>query len=294
MAARYKQPTINRFNNQVFHFESLASFANEVALIHKNNKRMKGAKKASFGHDNEYEWDYSTGFEYALEMALDGGKWKRGAEQLQQAQVEAPVIMDIAESEELALERVGACVDIGEYLNNAPECFLHFEPTLHAKPVVKLAAFCSWACSTPATQIFNRGRAILAVIEALEKQGYRVELTGALCMSHDYVTRHNSKLNPGIEIYIKLKDANDTYSAQTLAYALAHPVMFRRLGFRFTEAHNAKITKNFYGYGQPFKLEEYDIAFLHPEYDERFSTPEKALKYAQNLVNTFTRTKKAA
>jgi len=272
-----KKGFINKRNNQEIHFDSFAEFANEVKMIEDNNIKTKRSMDSSKSPESE-NWDLNTGFTHALDMAVNGEVWIEGAKQLQQACIDSPLIMNVSAQEELELDRIGACVDIGEYLNNSPDCFLKFEPIETKKPVVKIVATLAFSARMKSHQIINRGRAILACIESLENKGYRVELTGLIGFL-------DFNVNKGLEIYFKLKGENDVYSAQTLAFALAHPVIFRRLGFRMAEAHNAAITRN--RYGAPFKLKNsgYDIVFNWGT--DGFHTPNEALKTAQNTVNAF-------
>jgi len=104
------------------------------------------------------------------------------------------------------------------------------------------------ACSfsTPAEVMTLRGRALMAVIDALETAGVSVEFTG-LCCPGSRDGKH------GLYMPVKLKAANTRLDPGTFAFAVVNPSFFRRIMFRALENEPtcATVLDANYGRGKP-------------------------------------------
>jgi len=279
-----KKPFTNQYKRFQLNFDSVTEFAQHIKElddigIYDVTADGKEAAKRSRKKPSK-QWCMCTSFEEALDMALAGGHWPEGCKDLQKAIADAPLSINVDPADSFELDRIGAAVDVGEYLNNSPECMIYCEPVQQEKPVVTIGVQVHRSFDTPASSALNRGRAIMAVIDALEAQGKRVELWAILAAPDTCKT---------IEAHIKLKSASQALCLENLAYALGHSAFSRRLGFRLIEAYTAKSTHGCYG-GGTVKT-EYDINYGYQI--GGYDTPQIALREAEETLKEFNQSQKS-
>ena len=258
-------------------FESISEYGEWLENL--GHVRDQGARTASAKPQCD-KWDSGDTYEKALDRVLMGGEWSAGADALQRIDINAGVLTSNAVSEPaLELMQTGGVVDISEYLSGSPECFLGVEELPRSKPVIRVAVVSVCSVSMTATQMLNRGRAILAVIDALESQNYSVELKVVDMGAH----RENGVIYQA-RYEVTIKKAGEHWAPANVAYPLAHASWSRRLGFRAIEsAPNGlghRLTIN--GYGSITRINEImasddaDIVFNSPDHNS-YKTPEDAL-----------------
>lgn len=91
----------------------------------------------------------------------------------------------------------------------------------------------------------DAGVALLSAIDLVEKSGIEVQLKICIKYSQD---------NTGYELTfptVMVKDYGERYSLQKISFCIAHPSIFRRIGFKWLET-SPDIQKDYScGYGQP-------------------------------------------
>lgn len=98
-------------------------------------------------------------------------------------------------------------------------------------------------CATDAEEFIRSGIAALSVVNTLELQGYRVNLKVAF-----YCAECGDDRAFGT---VSVKDYREHLDIQKLCFPLAHPSMFRRLGFRWLETcEGLKESSWAFGYGR--------------------------------------------
>jgi hypothetical protein len=235
---------------------------------------------SSLSNREAHSWDLDTGFNKAMNMARCGGYWPNGAADLQSVDItEAAQTMAREIVPVIVNDVVGGAIDVDEYLNgNGPECFLRMEDEPdHIRPVVRVGVCIVASSSVKASVMMHRGRAILAMVDALELRGYSVELTAMHQVSRDDL------------IYLcctVLKHAGAHWDPSSVAFGLAHPAFARRLGFRALEFNPAvtHFTKGGYGSVRNQKPAGYDMYF-NGLTDNGADTPEKALAKVTDDMN---------
>ena len=165
----------------------------------------------------------------------------------------------------------GGAVDIGAYLDDDEECFYRPEEVMQPQPMLKVCVVTGAPASFDAEELINRGRAILAVLDALEKRGYSIQL--------DIELGFYTASIPGPQAFITLKQSGEQWNAASVAYAIAHPAFDRRLGFRFAESADQIEVTTSGSYGAPHlrEHERYDLYFPFPR-KERYYTPEESIE----------------
>ena len=253
-------------------YPSISAFARHVESL--GDDRQHGANNSSTS-DNGYKWTMGQTLPEALEMGLSGGNWEQGARDLQKVDIDT-MAHGIADVIEPAIIHgvTGGALDIGEYLANNPECWMLLEETEQAKPIVRVGACVVPSASVTAAELMNRGRAIIALVEALELQQYSVELVALWCTKH-----RNDKITYISETVVK--QAGEPWIPSSVAYAFAHTGFSRRLGFRALEsdADCYTITNVGYGRGDIEAPKGYDLYFPYLSDGDRTATPDMALEY---------------
>jgi hypothetical protein len=262
-------------------FDSITEYAHYCA----DTPADQGSNDTSqrrHGHD----WDLGLSFDDAITACKRGGYWPEGAEKLQAVSLGNFNPSDYIPDYAIDLGVMGGGVDTGEYLAGSPECFNQLIEDKQSRKVITLDVLSVCAGIIKADNWLNYGRAILALVDTLEMQNYSVELRSTYCAGTD--------AQCDIQASIVVKHAGEQWSAGTVAYALAHPAFFRRLGFKFTEtapndlAHKATSDGS---YGKYQHLRHWtgsqgaDIYFPYQTDERLFNTPEKAIKHVMAIAH---------
>jgi len=236
----------------------------------------------SVNHPLEPRWCLNTPYSKALDMAQHGGQWPEGARDLQSVNIDEQA-HTIAKGIQPTMvnDVVGGALDIPEYLQGAsPEVFMRMnDDEQQAKPVVRVGVCIIASANVDANTMMNRSRAVLALLDALELQGYSTELD-AIWIGAGGCPKVNFQAN------IRVKNAGQPWDASSAAFALAHPAVARRLGFRLMEFNDAasRVTESGYGNGHVDPPAGYDLYFPYLSDNDKNATPEKSLKYVTQQV----------
>ena|ERR1043166_10252420 len=175
-------------------------------------------------------------FAEALALARDG--WPEGAARVKQI---ATALSDriqgsLNERQIAAWDVTGADVDVGRFVVGEPENMIDFVPDVVNAPAKFLRVVINISASHAFTvdQITRKGAAVVALVDALESQGYRVEIDAVECSASDRRPTHTHTT------VIRLKQAGEPCEIDRLAFAMAHPAMLRRLHFSFVETLSAE------------------------------------------------------
>lgn len=268
-----------------YSFPSISAYAAFVQEIENSGKYWPKSKRSSHIHRGDY-WA-SCDFDQALDRALDGGYWPEGAEQLQSINLAGQAGELIEQlNDELILAPVGGAVDIGEYLADGEECFYLMDSVEQAQTIVKIAVMNVCSSDTKASQVMNRGRAIMALVDALESRNFSVQL--------DVVDSFKWKKAVFPEYRTTIKQAGEPWAAGTVAYPLANASWGRRLGFRAAEGSPCgSMTTKGYGDGDDLVMwqsetinsGDYDFAFGYMLGESIFNTPNGALRSVISTAN---------
>lgn len=184
-------------------------------------------------------WNGNTNsLDHAVSLVETG--WADGAAKVAHWRDRLSCFLDAAKtakSRTFAWDVVGDFVDVGRYLTGEPECFGAEQETgeqLSGKVVtIRINACVSGALQPEA--IIARGVSVLVAVDLLESLGRRCEVIVSQATS---TVRHGgagSTANLRLDCNVTVKKAGQPLDIDRLAYAVAHPGWFRRLGFKFME-----------------------------------------------------------
>lgn len=193
-------------------------------------------------------WDLGVGYEGAWKLARDG--WAQGAADLHTA------VAAIQPEKFLAEDRwdiAGERCDVPRYLTGDPANMVRRGRQNRQKPVVHLIVNGSVSCAVGAKAIAAYGAALTAVIDQIENAGRRVEL--------DIVFGVDG-LPGGNRLFVgwKVKRAEDHCDMSAIAFSIAHPASFRRIGFALMERAPREYQTS--SYGMPCKMTKADLGMM--------------------------------
>lgn len=214
--------------------ELVTAFGGVTALAQHliKSDRIDGSGDSAQSRSASADWDLSMGWDKALTLASQGGQWDDGAAALQTARVE----IDRMRTNAPALERVrsvaGYMPDVPSYLAGLPQAMWtdaepEEAPRSRAK-VLRVGVAASYSAGATSEHVMNRGAAIMSCVDALESEGFRVEVCAVIIAADDY-----NDQSYRWDVVIKQSDQDWTPGA--VAFALAHPAFNRRLAFGLKE-----------------------------------------------------------
>jgi len=175
-------------------------------------------------------WNGNTSsLDHAISLVETG--WKEGAAKVADWSGRLGCFLEATravKAEQFAWDVTGDAVDVGKYLTGEPECWINKQDdgeSISSRIVsIRLNSCVSGALQPEA--IVARGVAVLVAVDLLESCGRRCEVI---------VSQSTTTAQIQADANIVVKRASEPVDLDRLAYAVAHPGFFRRLGFRFME-----------------------------------------------------------
>ena len=218
----------------VFHGESLPDMQHWLA-----QERKAWPYSSSTNNAATSNWDLRTGYNGAVLLAQVG--WSEGAARLYE---ELSLNFPLSRERSAAWKHdvAGQLPDVPRFLSGMPDAMLHHghakgqQRTVHL--VINVAA--SSACKAP--NMANYGVAVVALIDALENDGQRVEV--------DVCAAARLGVNVGC-VGWKVKRADEPVDLAAVAFSVGHPAAFRRLMFAMWERMPVAWASPGYGHTTP-------------------------------------------
>jgi len=267
-----------------YRFDNLA----EYAAYAESPCDMANNERHSLTNPSSDRWDYSTGLDGAIALVRSG--WPEGTRKMREAadaiyERIAPRVAIFGNTEHAVS---GASIDIAAYVEGIPECMLEFveTETQAARPVDMLISASFWH-GVSADVVCNRGAAILAAIEALDRRGCSVTVT-----VEDSSGKRKASGSYMVTYAVTLKRPGEIIDTDALAFALMHPAYCRRIGFAAAE-HAPAMFRRFIGitgdgtYGGAVSHPEPSACVQFPAIGTNtadYITPEKAVKAVLNIL----------
>lgn len=198
-------------------------------------KSANNAHKDSSRHDNGKDWDLGLGWDGAVQCAQQG--WSEVRSDIEGIASEVSTRVGNLMRDEFGFEFdvTGTTVDVGRMMSGEPECMIQpvMQQVPRDSPVVTVVVEACVSASMSADTYLKRGATILALLDVLRIIGIPAEV---------YLSSDN-----GITCHlIPLVEAGQHVDVDELAFALAHPGAFRRIGFAAWEADEPALP---FGYG---------------------------------------------
>jgi len=142
----------------------------------------------------------------------------------------------------------GEEIDVAAYAHGQPDCWFQ-RVSDDARRTVTIRACIGVSSGISTEQLFHRGAAIVALVEALEMSGCGVHVVACKASgfgSDDKVRRVSAE--------IVLKEASQPIDRDRLAFVLCHNSSYRRLGFTLMENAPISVRSKLGAYGTPMSF----------------------------------------
>ena len=238
--------------------------------------------------------EFSGNVTYAETLELVRQGWPEGREKLAHDLHNMQGLATSALVPVQAYDVSGYLPDVPRAVSGMPDCMFTEGEDLRAHcPVVKIVVNISAPCSVDPESLSLKGAAVLSYIDKLEQQGHRCEVAAYLCGNGCKKTNGKSeKLDTRVSFEVVLKRPNDPLDIDRMAFCLVHPAFMRILGLAWYET--LPYEEDFSnGYGFPAdatnkEKEAMGAAVYIPKTSENFCSPEQALEYVRDQIETQT------
>lgn len=190
---------------------------------------LNASRQSGYGFGQS--WDLGHGYDGARHMAETG--WEDGVQQLAALAAVVPTATLATRSYSVA----GMFPDVPRAVAGDPFNMVRRGKVQAPRPTVTIAVNTRVSCAVSAKEAANFGAAMVALVDRLETNGVRVELLGLMATS----------LKRRFAASWTIKRAQDHLDLGAVAFSLAHPGMFRRLGFAAMERSPRDLQDHGYG-----------------------------------------------
>ena len=192
------------------------------------------------------EFTGSESWEDALELSRKGWGEIRPAVDALVEKMEAKIAPVLQPAFTSYFDVSGGMVDVGRFMDGEPECMVETRLIETARPgkVISILVNGSFNAGTQGKAIQERGAAIVALVDALEKMQHSTEIDVEIsCLE-------------GLTTLIRVKNAEDGLDIDALMFAIAHPSALRRIYFAYLEGHKTfgYLADSTYGASSPLKM----------------------------------------
>lgn len=182
------------------------------------------------------KWDLGVGYHGALALAKDG--WSEGAQNLFDNLRATPA--PTGKEARFRYDVAGELPDVARFLSGDPMNMRGKGKVKGRAPVLHVAVNGTASGGTSAKCLANYGAALVAMVDRLEASGRRVELDVLSCGIHNNDFGYSMGWN--------VKKASEPVDLAAIAFSIAHPASFRRIGFAIIERMPKECES--YGYGK--------------------------------------------
>lgn len=214
-------------------FDSISDLLAEVT---DDSRPIRPGLKVSSQDTGRENFFWTKTFGEAVDLARNG--WAEGTARIVEHREACSAFLaaaKTAKAREFGWDVTGQFIDVSRLLSGEPECCgSEFDGGDQiASRVVSIRLNQSVSGSIAADTICARGVTVLVAVDLLESCGVRCEITVSKGSQSTGVA--GSVRNLQIDSHVVVKQAGDAVDLDKLAFWVAHPASFRRLGFRLNE-----------------------------------------------------------
>ena len=184
----------------------------------------------------------------------------------------------------------GHILDLGRYVAGEPDHWATPEDLiadgLQSKLVRISFEICASAANTP-KMLQARGATVAALAMILERLGFRTQID--IVCSVFSLGSHNSAWGKSNDLVFKfrVKELDNIFDVERLAFSMAHPAMFRRLMFGWMAWYSGKESRQFDGgLGRVANTPKEFRGDLHINGDEAyFDTSDARVQWIQSVID---------
>lgn len=188
---------------------------------------VKGRDPGRMSTTGGYGFSHTDSWEDALTLAKEGWTEIRPEVDALVEKMDAKIAPALQPAFTSYFDVSGGMVDVGRFLDGEPECMVETKLVEIAKPgrVIHILVNGSFNAGTEANAIKERGAAIVALVDTLEKLQHSTEIDVEI------------SCREGLTTIIRVKNAGESVDIDSLMFAIAHPAALRRIYFAYLEGH---------------------------------------------------------
>ena len=214
-------------------FDSISDLLAEATDASRPIKQGLKVTSTDTGRDSFF---WTKTFEEAVDLARNG--WAEGTARIVEHREACSAFLaaaKTAKTREFGWDVTGQFIDVSRLLSGEPECCgSEFDGGDQiASRVVSIRLNQSVSGAISADTICARGVTVLVAVDLLESCGVRCEVT--VSKGSQSTGCAGSVRNLQVDTHVVVKQAGDAVDLDKLAFWIAHPASFRRLGFRLNE-----------------------------------------------------------
>tara|TARA_B100000686_G_C16798806_1_gene984385 strand:+ start:3899 stop:4735 length:837 start_codon:yes stop_codon:yes gene_type:complete len=221
-------------------------------------KKVIWRKSDLASHSSDYKFSGTHSFDEAWQMAKYG--WPQGLRLLQNAVQVARDERDLNKRPKHTFDVAGFRPSPGRAAAGDVFSMVRRGRRFDSTPIIKITTDMTYSGDTPRDRVMTWGAAICSYINALEIQGYSVEL------NHLFeVCSYNE--GPPVSVKVNLKQPGQPLAMSSVVFWWAHPSSLRRIFFATMERLNVE---KYYsqGYGIPSRVREHPSDELYLNVDQ--------------------------
>lgn len=195
-------------------------------------------------YPSDLDWDLGLDWEGAVAIARAGGYWPAGRERMSQVVADAgraAHMLPYGDDQSV----VGHTLVVPDYVSGIPDCWIQAEEE-DQTPILTIGVSVIASATCAADSMFNRGAAVLSLVDSLESQGIRCKVSAVYCAQWTDSGKNHMTIED-----VSVKNIGDHWNLDKAAFMLAHPGFMRRILFGMVErgatVEARKITDNSYG-----------------------------------------------
>lgn len=217
-------------------YSSISEMYNDL----KNKPRRSGADKSS--EDGTYGFTGTHSLEEAYNLMVHGDEklYKEIKDTIKKLDIKK-IIGNTIKRNSTYNSVVGFQVNVPNYLAGVPTDMIANKPNKISQKIVNIIINVTVNCGVDKSEYQKAGAYYFTLIDLLEKYGYRCNVYVAIC-EHDDEDDY---------LLLKAKTDREPFNKEKMAFIIAHPSYFRRIGFKWIESCNCKGEPTSYGYGTP-------------------------------------------
>lgn len=228
--------------------ESFRDFGSlmETLMSRPNNEIMKNEKSSMKKESKDGDWYGTPDFPTAVLMLGTG--YKEAMDSMKRnIEIQKKLNSEFAKSIEHPKPHnavVGFIPCVPNAIRNLPNSMVSYDRKPMKRKTVSIKYIYSGSCAMDPEWFIKPGMALLTAIDLTERSGITTELNLGFFAGE----RNGEYAIP----FVKLKRYDERYSLQKISFPIAHPSIFRRIGFKWLETTPTITESGFcHGYGTP-------------------------------------------
>lgn len=216
----------------------------EVIERRPNNTVMRNEHSSD---RDDYGFTHTHSYNEARGLLLNG--WDGCLDEIKTA-LKAVQAGGTADRRKVTTGVVGYAPHVPNAILGVPNSMIMTEQKPKKQKVISILFDSTENAGTEANELAKAGIAVLGAVQSLEQQGVRVNLKVAFFTAH--------KREEAVFATLKLKDYREHLDLKKICFPIAHPSMFRRIGFKWLETCEGITEEAFaYGYGSHYRFSEH-------------------------------------